>query len=214
MTENFICCREPGWDGTDELASPLRPSKKARRAYLNSSQRKIEMANNGIKDEVAREDASGSDYEDLTVSNERNLTRQEVKQLDREIPWREIWSQPYMVKEKYIEAASNEFSGWTEWSSIRPLTQKQADEIRADPQQRRRILRSRAAYRDKNKGLGHSRARCRVVLIGCQDPDLTSLTRSQPTPSCTALCGDIQCLRPGQRSTSLVQQGRQNSQGK
>ena len=69
------------------------------------------MANNGIKDEVAREDASGSDDEDLTVSNERNLTRQEVKQLDCEIPWREIWSQPYMVKEKYIEAASNEFSG-------------------------------------------------------------------------------------------------------
>jgi len=35
----------------------------------------------------------------------------------------------------------------------------------------------------KTKGVGGPRAKCRVVLIGCADPDLFQLSRDSPTPS-------------------------------
>ena len=129
--------------------------------------------NAGISEDVDRADNSSSD-EDLSVSNDRNLTRQEMKQLDRELPWREVWALPTMIREKYIEAAVNEYNGWLQWNSIRPLTQAEAKEIYKDPKLRRRILRSRSAYRDKSRGIGEIKAKCRVVLIGCQDPEETA----------------------------------------
>jgi len=45
------------------------------------------------------------------------------------------------------------------------------------------VLKSRAAYKDKARGIGKLRPKCRVVLIGCNDPDLRQLTRDSPTPS-------------------------------
>lgn len=54
--------------------------------------------------------------------------------------------------------------------------------VLADPEVRKRCLRSRAAYRDKNRGCGELKAKCRVVALGHTDPDLFSLTRSAPTP--------------------------------
>lgn len=47
------------------------------------------------------------------------------------------------------------------------------------------MLKSRAAYKDKSRGidgLNAIMAKCRVVLIGCNDPDLRQLSRDSPTP--------------------------------
>ena len=56
--------------------------------------------------------------------------------------------------------------------------------IKATPSLRRRAIPSRNAYRDKNRGAGPEvRAKCRTVVVGCQDPDLATLSRSSPTPS-------------------------------
>ena len=52
-----------------------------------------------------------------------------------------------------------------------------------DPVLQKRVLRSRAAYRDKNRGQGELRAKTRVVIIGCGDPDLKQLSRDSPTPT-------------------------------
>ena len=182
MDDGSIHQRLHGWDGSPDFASPAMPSQRAYNAYLASDQRKVEMMNAGISKDVERADNSSSD-EDLSISNDRNLTRQEMKQLDRELPWREVWALPTMIREKYIEAAVNEYNGWLQWNSIRPLTQAEANEIYKDPKLRRRILRSRSAYRDKSRGIGEIKAKCRVVLIGCQDPDLHSLSRDSPTPT-------------------------------
>ena len=106
--------------------------------------------------------------------------------MDREIPWREIVQMPAAVKEKYIEAAAKEYAGWMKWTGIRPLTDEEADTIFADPAKRKRIMKSRAAYRDKSRGLGGLaalKAKCRAVIIGCGDPDLRQLTRDSPTPT-------------------------------
>ena len=54
-----------------------------------------------------------------------------------------------------------------------------------DPRLRKRMLKSRAAYKDKSRGIGGLNAimaKCRVVLIGCNDPDLRQLSRDSPTP--------------------------------
>ena len=121
--------------------------------------------------------------DDLPLSNERSLTRQEVKQLDRELPWREIMAMPTMMQDQFVQSAEKEYQGWMKWTGIRPLSDREAQEVWKCPRMRRRILKSRAAYRDKSRGLGQLRAKTRVVLIGCGDPDLRQLTRDSPTPS-------------------------------
>eukprot|EP00435_Cladocopium_sp_Y103_P007937 s3811_g2.t1 len=103
--------------------------------------------------------------------------------MDREIPWRDIMNLPKMDIDAYVQSAKKEFDGWMKWSGVRPLTEAEAQKVWADPLLKRRILKSRAAYRDKARGLGALRAKCRVVLIGCNDPDLRQLARDSPTPS-------------------------------
>ena len=64
-----------------------------------------------------------------------------------------------------------------------PLTQKEADEVHQDPVLKRRILKARAAYRDKAKGVGPLRAKTRVVALGHNDPDLRHIDRESATPT-------------------------------
>lgn len=52
----------------------------------------------------------------------------------------------------------------------------------SSPTLRKRILKSRAASRDKNKGIPPIKAKCRVVAIGCGDPDLHEISRECITP--------------------------------
>ena len=90
---------------------------------------------------------------------------------------------PWHVVEKFINSALTEYQGWMNWSTIRPLTRDEVTRVMNDPALKRRILKSRAAYKDKSKGIGKLKAKTRVVLIGCQDPDLRQLTRDSPTPT-------------------------------
>ena len=152
------------------------------RAYLASQARRQELRSAGVPEEPERHDAS-SDDEELTVSNNRELSRQELKQLDREIPWAEIMKLPVQSLEKYLDAVRNEEENWMRWGGVKPLSRQEAQRVLQDTKLSRRILRSRAAYRDKNKGLGEIKAKCRVVLIGCQDPDMFQLSRDSPTPT-------------------------------
>ena len=85
--------------------------------------------------------------------------------------------------EKFKEAARNEESSWKFWQSVIPLSHQQAKEILADPIQKKKVMRSRAAYRDKSKGIPPLKPKCRVVALGHLDPDLHSLTRDSATPS-------------------------------
>ena len=174
----------PHWDGSPNLSNPYYHNQWAYQAYLNSSKRKHELR--GLSEPERPDWDVSDDDEDLSLSDNRHLSRQELKQLDREIPWREIVQMPAAVKEKYIEAAAKEYAGWMKWTGIRPLTDEEADTIFADPAKRKRIMKSRAAYRDKSRGLGGLaalKAKCRAVIIGCGDPDLRQLTRDSSTPT-------------------------------
>ena len=87
------------------------------------------------------------------------------------------------VLEKFKEAARSEEASWKLWQSVIPLDDKQAKEILQDPIQKKRVLRSRSAFRDKSKGIPPLKAKCRVVALGHLDPDLFSLSRECATPS-------------------------------
>ena len=50
--------------------------------------------------DIGRPDEDTSDDEEMQLSNQRGLTRQEMKQLDREIPWREIVNLPLMMRRR------------------------------------------------------------------------------------------------------------------
>lgn len=81
------------------------------------------------------------------------LSRLEQKALDKEIPWQHIFNGPKDVLEKFKEAARSEEASWKLWQSVIPLDDKQAKAILQDPLQKKRVLRSRSAFRDKSKGV-------------------------------------------------------------
>ena len=118
-----------------------------------------------------------------SIPPHQRLTRQEAKQLDREIPWREILKMPEAKIQKYLAAVEKEASSWLEWQSIRPLSEAEAAKVLATPALAKRVLSARGAYRDKNRGQGELKAKCRIVALGHRDPDIFQLDRSSPTPS-------------------------------
>jgi len=76
------------------------------------------MGEAGIHDEPGRADES-TDDESLSVSNSRAFTRQELKQLDRELPWKEVIKLPQPDQLKYQVIV--EHDNWMRWGGLRPL---------------------------------------------------------------------------------------------
>ena len=110
-------------------------------------------------------------------------SRKEQKALDREIPWREILKMPEGMRTAYEEAAEKEYNNWLTWRPVNELAPEEARKVLRDPRYRKRVLRARMCYRDKNTGVPPLRAKARNVVIGCSDPDLANLERHSPTPS-------------------------------
>ena len=152
------------------------------KCYLNSGVRKKEMNEAGVTEEPERSDES-SDDNSMSTSNSRTHSRKELKQLDREIPWRQLTILPKPQLDAYLEATRVENDNWMSWGGIQPISHREAKRILGDAKLSHRILKSRAAYRDKSKGIGPLRPKCRVVIIGCADPDLFQITRDSPTPT-------------------------------
>lgn len=64
------------------------------------------------------------------------------------------------------------------WGSIRSLSNKEIQDIKNNPDLKRRIIPSRNAYRDKNRGADVLKAKCRTVVLGCCDPDLLAFSKA------------------------------------
>ncbi|CAJ1397606.1 unnamed protein product [Effrenium voratum] len=159
----------PGWDGSNEIYMPNNPN----RAFLAYQQEKTYVGTGESEDE----EPACEDLRDGTPGylNETFLTRQEQKALDREIPWRDIVDKGGKYLEAFVKAAQEEEKSWMSWNSVREVEPELARKIMGDPRMSKRIIKSRAAYRDKNKSQGELKAKCRVVAIGCCDPDLRQL---------------------------------------
>ncbi|CAE7029534.1 RE2 [Symbiodinium sp. CCMP2592] len=179
-----VFLRPPGWDGTDW--EPDHRGDLASLPEVFASEHR-EPPIQGAEDDGV-EDCHPSwrvcyvgDQKQL--ANVNKMTRKEVKALNREIPWREILKQPRVVFDKYVEAARKEHEQWGTWAPVRPLSDKEANEVLKDPLLRTRVLKSRACYRDKACGQGALQAKCRVVVLGHRDPDLHAISRDAPTPT-------------------------------
>ncbi|CAL1158281.1 unnamed protein product [Cladocopium goreaui] len=123
--------------------------------------------------------------QDMAI-HKQGLSRQEQKALDREIPWRTILAMPPAYVDKFLAAISKEANSWLEWNSVEPLSPEEAQKVLKDPLLSKRILPSRACYRDKACGIGEVQPKCRIVALGHLDPDLATLNRNAGTPSrCT-----------------------------
>ncbi|CAK0896986.1 unnamed protein product, partial [Prorocentrum cordatum] len=123
-------------------------------------------------------DCATAQVGDTTDSN--NLSRREQRQLDREIPWREIAEYPEDQFMEYVKALRKECQNWDTWKSVRACSQEEAEQVRNDPHRRKRCIRSRVCYRDKNLGLPPLKAKARPALLGFSDPDLEKLPRNAP----------------------------------
>ena len=192
--DGIIHHRSPLHDGSPDLGYG-NFSKNHFNIYATTNQRHVDLQDiekdgNETDTTIDSDDSDTQPTDNTTVTpstsstsgQSSRLTRQEMKQLDRELPWREIWKMPPASIQKFLQAIEKEANSWFEWNSIRPLSPEEVKEVKNNPFLRRRILRSRAAYRDKNRNQGELKAKCRIVALGHEDPDLFDLTRSSPTP--------------------------------
>ena len=150
-------------------------------AYLASQHRKDDVPPDKLREESDTTDSDHGGPSPGLVSAKRQLSRKELKQLDREVPWTQIL-RGHNVPE-YLKAIDKEANSWLEWKSVQPLSHEQARQVLKDKILCKRILRTRACYRDKARGQGPLRAKCRSVCLGHRDPDLFTLNRQAPTPN-------------------------------
>ena len=126
------------------------------------------------------DDSSGPD--DDTDPATRLQTRKEAKALEREVPWRSILKLPPKDIEAYIQSNQKEERGWMNWGSVQAVPDDEAAAIMSNPARRKRVLRSRACYRNKSKIPDQLQAKTRVVALGHLDPDLRRISQDSPMP--------------------------------
>ena len=128
-----------GNDGSPNIG--YRPGQRGHFvAYTQSKQRVEDTSKIGKQaDESDTTQDSDSDDDKQTTSKHipphQRPTRQEAKQLDREIPWREIIQLP--PAKKYLAAIEKEAISWLEWNSIRPMTEEESKRVLNDPTQQK-----------------------------------------------------------------------------
>ena len=164
-----------GFDGSPEIYMPY-----ASNTYMTAYRQDKDYAGNGDSDDS---DADVADYRGERPGIQPTLTRQEKKALDKEIPWQNILNMDAKTIQAYVDAAKAEEASWNTFSSVRPLPREEAQAILRDKIAKKRVLRSRAAFRDKARGVGELKAKCRIVAVGCTDPDLWILQRESATPT-------------------------------
>ena len=170
LQDDGIQFRPEFFDGTAAY-NAYKPNHVCFQRYQKSP----DYAGDGRSDDSDSDRDSQDEQKPLT--GEKKLSRLEQKALDKEIPWQRIMDGPQHILDAFIKAAQSEEASWMSWQSVGALTEKEADIILQDGKKRRRVLRSRAAFREKAKGLPPIKPKCRIVALGHMDPDLFSLCR-------------------------------------
>ena len=164
-----------GFDGSPDVYMPY-----SNKSFMTAYRQHGDYDGNGDSDES---DADVKDFRGEQKPIPPTLTRQEKKALDKEIRWQNIMRMDEATIQQYVDAAKAEERSWLDFSSVRPISKKEAAKILGDKELRKRVLRSRAAFRDKSRGVGPLRPKCRIVAVGCSDPDLWTLQRESATPT-------------------------------
>ncbi len=176
LTEEGIQQQEDSYDGSETIKMP----------YACYPYHQVYKTSQGY-DGDGQSDDSDIEYGDMRVGNTQptghHMSRIERKAMDKELPVHEIIARGGKYLDAFVEAARQEEASWMTWRSVTPLSDKEAQKVMDSPVLRKRIIPSRTAYRDKNKGVGDLKAKARVVIVGCLDPDIFTLNRQCSTPS-------------------------------
>ena len=169
-----------GWDGSFE--NPFTGKNVFYKVYVN-------YLAEGEQDFESTLSESSTDEDDMSTGTSKafrhatKLTRQEKKAIEKELKCSDVMLQSPDYIQAFVDATKKEALSFQTWKSLKPVPPQEAKRILADPILRRRVMSSRAVYKDKSKGIPPLRAKCRVVIRGNQDPDLRSISRNAPTPS-------------------------------
>ena len=176
--EDGIIPMEAGWDSGPETASPIESS-----TFFDVYATKLARSENDTTTTI--NDDSGVDLENMAYgeSPAAQLTRQQAKALEKELPVSQIMTVPENNIHEFVKAAVKEADSWDRWHCIRPVPPAEAERIQRDPQLRKRIITARCCCRDKAKGKPPLKAKARMVAHGHLDPDIRSLSRNAATPS-------------------------------
>eukprot|EP00971_Amphidinium_carterae_P335324 6471125-Amphidinium_carterae.1 len=156
-----------GWDGSEVLMS----SKAGR--YVQHEASFLDSSD----DHAAADDLSRSGW----ASQQSATDAASLKALQKELPWQFIMQQPREFVEAFHEALRKEESSWKKWGPVREMTESETRQVvKSCP---RRIMKSRAVYRDKHCGVPPLAAKARVVVLGFNDPDLSTIARYSPVIS-------------------------------
>ncbi|CAJ1348023.1 unnamed protein product, partial [Effrenium voratum] len=176
--EDGIIPMEAGWDGGPETTSPIESS-----TFFDVYATKLATSENDTTTTI--NDDSDVDLENMAYgeSPAAQLTRQQAKALEKELPVSQIMTMPENNIHEFVKAAVKEADSWDRWHCIRPVPPAEAERIQRDPQLRKRIITARCCYRDKAKGKPPLKAKARMVAHGHLDPDIRSLSRNAATPT-------------------------------
>ena len=176
--EDGIIPMEAGWDGGPETTSPIESS-----TFFDVYATKLATSENDTTTTI--NDDSDVDLENMAYgeSPAAQLTRQQAKALEKELPVSQIMTMPENNIHEFVKAAVKEADSWDRWHCIRPVPPAEAERIQRDPQPRKRIITARCCYRDKAKGKPPLKAKARMVAHGHLDPDIRSLSRNAATPT-------------------------------
>jgi hypothetical protein len=197
-----ICLHEPdGWDGRLDPPETVQPRYECLALVVESDDTatRQDVFEAYCRDMPTEDPEAWECYMTTAIDQEPNMSRKDRKALDRELPWREIVKRGKQEIQLYVGAASKEAAAFDKWQVLRPCSRKECRDIWNDKVMRKRVLRARACYRDKNCGLGPVvNAKCRIVLIGCGHPDLRKLDRYAPTPTDAAFTMVVQIYTTNQ----------------
>ena len=70
--------------------------------------------------------------------------------MDREIPWREIVNKDQDTVRSFVKAVRKEESSWKKYTTVKPCSPEYRNKVLKDPSLRRRCMKARACYRNKN----------------------------------------------------------------
>lgn len=193
-----------GWDGNDHQLGPYRGMLQSHRLpEVHATCDLIQDSDcdsSFFKDDSENECWEIENFSAVAADAADNpLSRAQLKALDREIPWRDIWNGSKETLTAFQEAVRTEASKWKKWCPI-PVDIKRAYQIRQDRYRRRFILKTHCCYKNKNAGTEKElMAKCRIVALGCNHPKLAEQQHSAPTATKLGLMVRCQILASSQR---------------
>ena len=201
------CVGLQGWDGNTATCGDFRGTLQSSLlpSVLASWHGEPPPDSDGEDDDDSENEvwlsSAGAEVCSMEDVADRLITRAEEKALGRELPWREIWDKDSDYVDKFREAARAESAKWERWDSIRPVPPAEAEKILTHPRQRKYVLKARCCYRDKNSGNTDESvsAKCHVVVMGCNHPDIWHQRRNSPTATRLGLMVLLQLLACGQQ---------------